>query len=250
MIRLGRMVSGVGRVRGREEGYSLPELLVAIVVGTMVLGGLFTMINFTVRSNARTTGRVAVDQEARPAMQRIIDELHSTCVYPGLAPVQAGSTNNQLIMLHATGTAASPTPVLRKITYSGTNTSPSALTDQVFNYTTGTAPNWRFATYPSSSFTLLRQVQPVKTGTTYTPIFRYYKYVNGAISTTPLPASAPTGLSAENAKLVVQVTVTFQASLDGADKIDVNNPAVYSGNALLRFSPSNEDTNKAGLPCT
>ncbi len=87
----------------------------------------------------------------------------------------------------------------------------------------------------------------VKTGTsTYVPVFRYYRYLNGAISPTPLAVP----LSVENAKLVVQVTVNFKAMLPGVDKVDPGTASEYSGSALLRFSPSNEDTNKAGLPCT
>lgn len=234
-------------LRNGEEGYSLPELAVAMIVGLLVLSGLFTMLNFTMKSNAQTTGRVAVDQVARPAMQRIVDELHSTCVYPGLAPIQAGSTSSQLSMIHATGTAASPTPVLRRITFNGSGTTPGTLVDTTYNTTGGTAPNWTFSSTVANTFVLLPRVYQIKTGTsTFTPVFRYYRYVNGAISTTPLPVP----LSVDNAKLVVQVTVSFQAALAGSDKTDSGNAMPFNGSALLRFSPSNEDTNKAGLPCT
>lgn len=234
------------QLRREEAGYSLPELAVAMIVGILVLGGLFTMLNFTMKSNAKTTGRVAVDQVGRPAMQRIIDELHSTCVYPGLAPVQAGSTSSQLSIIHATGIAASPTPVLRRITFSGSGATPGTLVDTVYNTTGGTAPNWTFSSTAASNFTLLPRVSQVKTGSTFTPVFRYYRYLNGSISPTPLPVP----LSVDNAKLVVQVTVSFQAALAGSDKIDSGNSMPFNGSALLRFSPSNEDTNKAGLPCT
>lgn len=252
------------RARAREEGgYSLPELTVAIIVGTAVLGGLFVLVNFATRSNARTTGRVAADQIARPAMQRIIDELHSTCVYPGIAPVLSGSSDTQLSMLqynaavdrydggtYSSGTAASPTPVVRRITFTQqTGTSPPAgpITDVAYQVS-GTAPNWTATTTVLNRATLLnRAVRVPITSTTSVPVFRYYKYVNGAISTTPLP----TPLSAENAKLVVQVTVTFMtATSSGATKIDPDNALTLTDSALLRFSPSNEDTNKAGLPCT
>jgi hypothetical protein len=237
------------RVRRGEEGYSLPELLVAVFVGTIVLGGLFMLVNFTVRANSRTTSRVAVDQIARPAMQRIVDELNSTCVYPGLAPVQAGSTGQQLSMIHATGNAANPAPVLRRITFNGgTGGNPGTLIDYTYRTNGGTAPNWTFSSSIDQQFRLLNRVFQIKTGpTTYTPIFRYYRYVNGAISPTPLP----TPLTVDSAKLVVQVTVAFRVSLSqGADAIDDGSASDYTGSALLRFSPSNEDTNKAGLPCT
>lgn len=252
------------RSRGRDEsGYSLPELSVAIIVGTAVLGGLFVLVNFATRSNARTTSRVAVDQIARPAMQRIIDELHSTCVYPGIAPVLSGSSDTQISMLqynaavdrydggsYNSGTDASPVPVVRRITFTqqtGTNPPAGPITDYAYQVS-GTAPNWTATTTVLNRATLInRAVRVPLTSSTSVPIFRYYRYVNGAISTTPLP----TPLSSENAKLVVQVTVTFMASLSaGATRIDPDNAVTLTDSALLRFSPSNEDTNKAGLPCT
>lgn len=247
------MTALASRIRGLrrdERGYSLPELSVAIIVGSVILGGLFTMISFSVRSNARTTSRVAVDQVARPAMQRIVDELHSACIYPGLAPVQAGSTGSRLSFIASSGSAANPTPVLHRITHETSG----ALNDYSYPQTGGTAPNWLFSSSWTDRFTLLPRA--LKIGTT--PVFRYYKYSNGAISTTPLPAPDGSGLTAENAKLVVQVTVAFQASLSaGADAIDTNpgasssqSPISLTESVLLRFSPSNEDTNKAGLPCT
>lgn len=237
-------------LRRDEDGYSLPELSVAIIVGSVILGGLFVMINFSVRSNARTTSRVAVDQLARPAMQRIVDELHSACIYPGMAPIRAGSTGSNLAFISAEGSAANPTPVLHRVVHE----SSGSLNDYSYPQTSGTAPNWVFSSSWSNRYTLLPRA--LKVGTT--PVFRYYKYANGAISTTPLPAPDGSGLTAENAKLVVQVTVSFQASLSaGADAVDQTpestaseNPATLSESVLLRFSPSNEDTNKAGLPCT
>lgn len=253
MIRLDtvlqRLLSRRARALRDEGGYSLPELSVAIIVGTVILGGLFTLINFSVRSNAKTTSRVAVDQIARPAMQRIVDGLHSACIYPGLAPVRAGSTGSMLAFITATGSAANPVPELHRVYVDGQG----KLIDSTYPWVSGTAPNWSFSSLASENYTLLNRVAQVGS----TPIFRYYKYTSGAISSTALPATAPAGLSTENAKLVVQVTTTFQASLSaGDDKVDKNpdsvtqNPVTLSESVLLRFSPSNEDTNKAGLPCT
>lgn len=247
MIRLAAITEGIVRLRRlrREQGgYSLPELTVAILVGTAIFGGLFTLINVSVRSNAQTTGRVAVDQLARPAMQRIVDSLHSACVYPGLAPIQAGSTGSQISFISAMGSAANPTPTLHRITLSP---SPTGVLTDVGYQLTGTAPNWTPTSTVVSRFTLLNRAAQINGST---PVFRYYKYVNGAISTTPLPTSG-SGLTAENAKLAVQVTVAFKTSLSqGAQTLDDEHAATLSESVLLRFSPSNEDTNKAGLPCT
>ncbi len=241
MIGLAQMLSGAGRrLRLQQGGYSLPELSVAIIVGTVILGGLFTLVNFTVRSNARTTNRVAVDQLARPAMQRIVDELHSACIYPGLAPIQAGSTGSQITFITSHGSAANPVPQRRRITLNANG----SLTDYAYSQSGGTAPNWTFWSTPSDQYTVLQQASTLGAST---PVFRYYKYSGGAISATPLP----TPLTTENAKLAVQVTVAFATGLSpGATNIDADNEVALTESVLLRFSPSNEDTNKAGLPCT
>lgn len=241
MIRLVQLLQGTGRGLRREQGgYSLPELSVAIIVGSVILGGLFTLVNFTVRSNARTTNRVAVDQLARPAMQRIVDELHSACIYPGLAPIQAGSTGSQITFITSRGSAANPVPMRRRITLDANG----SLTDYAYSQSGGSAPNWTFWSSPSDTYTLLQRAEALNSTT---PVFRYYKYSGGAISSTPLP----TPLTTENAKLAVQVTVGFKTGLSqGATAIDANNAVALSESILLRFSPSNEDTNKAGLPCT
>lgn len=241
----------LGRARA-EGGYSLPELTVAIFVGSVILAGLFTMIEFSVRSNARTTSRVAADQIARPAMQRIVDELHSACIYPGLAPVQpgsitqGGSTDTTLAFISATGSAANPTPVLHKIVW---NSSTGTMIDYSYPYVSGTAPNWTFATTPSPSAGYKMLDRAYKVGTT--PVFSYYKYASGAISGTPLPATTASPLTTDNAKLAVQVNVSFKTALSAsAQTVDSENAVTLAESVLLRFSPSNEDTNKAGLPCT
>ena len=70
-----------------EKGISVVELLVAISAGIAVLMGSFAMLNGTLRGSARTQQRVDANQRGRPVMTRIMDELHSVCVAPGVAPI-------------------------------------------------------------------------------------------------------------------------------------------------------------------
>jgi prepilin-type N-terminal cleavage/methylation domain-containing protein len=242
VIRPEQITSRMRRLRSEERGFTLPELSVSMAVGSIILIGLFMLINISVRSSARTTNRVAVDQIVRPAMQRIVDAMHSACIYPGLAPVQPGSNDTSMSIITGSGDAANPTPALHAFSLD----SQGKLVDAYYPLVSGTAPNWSFAAAPTNIFTMAPRAFKI---TSTTPVFRYYKYVGGAISSTPLPAS--TGLTADNAKLVVQVTVAFKvSSTSNADAIDSQSGASLTESVLLRFSPSNEDTNKAGLPCT
>ncbi len=118
---LGDMPMNARRPVSDERGITIIELLVGMVVGIVVLGGVVTLVTTTARSSGRISERVAVDQIARPMVQRIMDELHSTCVSPGVAPILAGSTEEAITFVHATGSDVSPTPVKRTISLSGGN---------------------------------------------------------------------------------------------------------------------------------
>ena len=87
--------------RRRDGGITIARAARRDGVGIVVLGGVVTLVTTTAKSSDRITERVAVDQIARPMVQRVIDELHSTCVSPGFAPILAGSTG---ILDHASST--------------------------------------------------------------------------------------------------------------------------------------------------
>ena len=221
-----------------ERGITIIEMLVGMLIGVMVLGGIVTLVTTTARSSGRISERVAADEVARPMVQRILNELHSTCVSPGVAPILAGSTGTSISFLHQTGSAVTLTPVKRTIALSGGN-----LTDTSYAATGGAAPTWTFATTPSSSYRLLTNVSAIGS----TPIFRYYAYVNGSISSTPLT----TPLSATDAARAVQVDLSLAVSpAASGSSSEAGAPIELTNSVLVRFSPSNEDTTQAGLPCT
>ena len=70
-----------------ERGFTLVEMLVAISLSLVVMLGIFALVEVTNRGSTRIASRVEADQLARPVMQRLLDELHSTCVGPNTTPV-------------------------------------------------------------------------------------------------------------------------------------------------------------------
>ena len=224
-----------------ERGLTMTELLVAMLVGMIVLGAIVTLVTVTAKSSGRITERVAANQLARPMMQRVMNEMHSACISPGLAPIQSGSNSDAISFIHGTGPDVSPTPVKRTIAWNSSN---GYLTDQTFAKTGGTAPDWTFSSTPSSTYRLLEHVGQIG-GTT--PIFSYFAYENGVISDTPLPVP----LSTDDAARTVQVTISLAVAPTKSGTSDEEGaPIELTNSALLRFSPSNEDTEQAGLPCT
>lgn len=223
-----------------ERGVTVVELLVSMLIGIAVLGAIVQLITTTAKSSGRVTERVVTNQLARPNFLRLMSELHSTCVSPGVAPIQAGSTGSSITFVHQVGRDVTVKPNKRTVTLNANG----ALTDTLYPYSSGSAPSWTFASTPSQVYTLLENVSPIGT----TPVFRYFAYSNGVIDEeTPLT----TPLSADDAARTVLVDVAFEVSPAQSQTSDEDGaPVQLTDSALLRFSPSNEDTSQAGLPCT
>jgi hypothetical protein len=226
------------RILRDERGLTLTELLVSILVGTIVLAAIVTLVTVTARSSGRISERVAANQLARPMMARVMNQLHSTCISPGLAPIQAGSSDESVSFIHGVGEEVAPTPEKRTIGLNG-----GVLQEATYPRTGGVAPDWTFASSPSETYRLLDNVEPIEEA----PVFRYYSYENGSISATPLP----TPLSGDDAARAVQVTMAIAVRpTRSATSEEEGAPIELVDSALMRFSPSNEDTEQAGLPCT
>jgi len=223
-----------------ERGVTIVELLVSMLIGIAVLGAIVQLITTTAKSSGRVTERVATNQLARPNFLRLMSELHSTCVSPGVAPIQAGSGDDSITFVHQVGRDVTVTPNKRTVTLNADGT----LTDTLYAYSSGVAPSWTFSATPTSTYRLLEKVSPIGS----TPVFRYYAYSDGVIDEeTPLP----TPLSVDDAERTVLVDVSFEVSPSKSQTSEEDGaPVQLTDSALMRFSPSNEDTSQAGLPCT
>jgi Tfp pilus assembly protein PilV len=142
-----------------QKGYTLIELLVAMLGGIVVVAALVFLLTIALRETSRTFTRIDSTEHARVEVETLMNELHSACTAYQVAPVQSGSTGTSLIFTSAYGDAADPTPVQHTITW---NASTGALTD----------------TTSSGTKTLLSNVAEYVTTTTgaTTPMFQYYAY--------------------------------------------------------------------------
>jgi hypothetical protein len=191
--------------------------------------------------------RVETNQRARTTLERLLEQLHSTCVAPNVLPVVAASNgytsdNDNLIFLQQTGSAVSPTPNQRVVSLEG-----DTLKERVYPSIGGTAPNWTFGSSPSSTTTLATDVGSAKFGSpsTAVPLFQYFAYQGAQLSTTPLP----TPLSASDAARTVAVTVSFSVSPSSNGANDPNAAATVSDSVVLRLSPASEAATEVNPPC-
>jgi hypothetical protein len=234
-------VTGRRRIRG-EGGFTLVELVVSLSLGMIVILGVLAVTEVAMRSSARTATRVAAEQRARPVLERLIDQLHSTCIGPEAGPLLAGSTESSLSFLHQTGSTVTPLPNKVVVSLVG-----DTLSESVYPSTGGQAPNWTFAGTPSTTRVLLTGVGPAQTGEppVDAPLFRYFKYDGGVVD----PNSLQTPLSAADSALAVRVDVAFSVSPLSNPTRDAKAPITISDSVLVRFSPASEDPTKVNGPC-
>jgi len=221
-----------------ERGTTLVELTVGLVVGMIVLMMLTTGIIITLHGSSRVGARVEATQNARIVLTRVMEELHSACVAPKIAPVQSGSSGTTLKFIRAAGnegSAAAPVPTLTVISYSG-----GILTQSDYAATGGTAPTWTFSS-TATTRRLMDDVAPVSGGS----IFSYYAYSNGALSSTP----QTTPLSAADAAFTVSVRMALTASAATTPVADKGASATVQDSAALRLTPPSFNQQAVSLPC-
>lgn len=212
------------------------ELIVSISAGLIVMMAVVTMTIAVIHNQDRINRRVDANSRARPVMTRIVQELHSSCVTSHIVPIQTGSTGTSMSFLSKSGSAVGPTPDLHTIYLSGTT-----LRESVFPATGGTAPSWTFSGTASSDRALLTRVS-APSGV----LFRYYDFITGALSTTPLA----TPLIDTNAARVAYVTTTFtSAPSAGVSSQDPNSSLVLTDGVDLRLESAGQYPNQDNLPC-
>jgi hypothetical protein len=210
--------------------------MVGLATGTVVMLGLTTLVVVTLHSTTKVSARVDATQRARLALTRVIDQLHSACIAPKMAPMRKESTGDELRFVHAPGAAVTPVPTLSIISLSA-----GTLTQRDYSLKEGTAPFWVFNTTPVSTTQLMTNVIPIPGK----PVFTYYAYGSGALSETALP----TPLSELDASRTIQVGVAFAVGSAKKGYVEEATPSHVQDGATFRLSASSYNKTAPSLPC-
>lgn len=225
------------RLARDERGTTMVELIVGLASGLVILVGLTTMIVVTLHTTARVSARVDATSRARVTLDRLVEELHSACVAPKTPPIRTGSTDTKLGFVHATGAAATPTPVLSVVYLTGTT-----LKQADYAWKEGAPPFWVFEEKkPFREVTLLTKVSPL---TPTKPIFSYYSSSAGATS----EISLATPLTQFNAEHTIHVNVAFMAAPSSGSTEEAT-PARMRGGATFRLSAVSYNEAAPAMPC-
>ena len=208
---------------GSEDGASMVELVVGMGMGMVVLAGLSMLLIVTMHGNARISARAEATDNARVAMTRIMEELHSACVTPTESPVQIGSNNTTLVFKRGTyGKAA--------------GASQSAITTEIA-YSNGTL--FEKNTPPGGTpRVLLSNVAPAPNG-------KVFEYRNPTVS----PNAFATPLTVETQPYVIDVQVAFKAVPKSEPVADAGAAAETKDSATLRLTPPVYSSTKKAMPC-
>lgn len=247
----------------RQDGYTLIELMVAIMISMIVILAAFSLLEFTSRDVSRITDRAQADQTGRVALENIMLRLHSACVAVTVNPIQSPSSATELRLISETSplnannepVSALATVGLHRYVY---NASAGTLTEYTTKSTgQNTAGEFTFneSETPVKRLLLTHISQTVKGGVTL-PIFQYYRYYRqgdanpelGRIAQNlPVTPSTPAE-AAKVAKVAVNFTLAPEAHENSFAKGDRALPLEDA--AVLRLAPASEAANSPNEPCT
>src|SRR3954452_11055671 len=116
------MLTGVSRMRARGRaiaagsgGFTLPELLIATVIGLVVIGGAVGVMTAGVSSQPRLGSQAASIQQARTTMERITRELRQGSSVPTATASQLSIVT--YVKSATCGGAAASTAIACRVTY-------------------------------------------------------------------------------------------------------------------------------------
>jgi Tfp pilus assembly protein PilW len=217
-----------------ESGFTLIELMVALLLGIIVSAATLAIVITSVHLTSNYDDRVDATQQGRVAMLKITQALNSSCVASGVAPILAASDSNDVWFYSALSDSPTITPNKVEISLTG-----GALVMNTYAYASGSAPNWVFAGTPTS-FTLVANAQAVGS----TPVFQYFGYSNGALS--PITITTTLGSYAATTD---EVKINFRANPTD-NWTALNRSASFGDAVVLRLASASGATGAANLPCT
>jgi prepilin-type N-terminal cleavage/methylation domain-containing protein len=207
----------------RDDGFTLVELLVTMLLGTIVLGGLLGLVTSSEQASKRVTDRIDASQRGRTAMEQIGQELRAMVCLPsppsgGSAPapvVEGDATHvkwyanldNAATNENGVGDAngdGDPTydPQQRQLRIVGT---PPGTVRVLEDRWTGPLPV-AAGVAPSSTRLVLDGIAPATDGAATVPYLAYF----GLRSDGTYETLAPADIAADPAR-VVRIDVAFRA---------------------------------------
>jgi prepilin-type N-terminal cleavage/methylation domain-containing protein len=240
-----------------EDGFTIIELLVAMVVGLVVLSAAMVLVSQSTSLTSATQDRIEANDRGRRGLEDVITQVRSMVCAPVSVtsgtgttvqyrpPVVAGTqTTFEYYTNRGTENAA---PQRRLLTYDATS---RRIVEDTWagswqNDQRGSLPTVTFAASPTRR-TLIENVVPLDA---VTPIFRYFGWTLDTATPPTVTGTAPMGASLGPADLprVVKIDIAFRVRPSRATA-DSKRDAFMQGSATSRFADPNDPAE--GVRCT
>jgi prepilin-type N-terminal cleavage/methylation domain-containing protein len=207
-----------------ERGFSLPELLMAMFIGLIVLMASFMLLDRSFSASGQIADRSEALQRGRLAMDLISRQLRSQVCVGTTVPMAVGT--NLSVTFYADLSDGSIPIKKRTLSY---NTATDTITESVIPGV-GTYPALTF-TGAATSTPLLTKVEQIMDGSAARPIFRYYGYKVGGQPGELEQLAAP--LSAANLARVAVIKIGFRAFANRT-VLEDKNSTVFEDDVYVR----------------
>lgn len=246
-----------------ESGFTLIELVVAMLISGVIVVVLLTVLKFTTEQTSLLTEKVQSNRTGRQTMTKVLDELHSACIASGSTgyyPIREGSTPTRLIFYNAYSKQAA-------ISSASESSSEGVYKHEIeFNASKGklidtSIPSTSVSGWPEPTWsattktTLLLGENLSKTSTS--PIFQYLKYsekgsasseTKGLETLEPIAYETKEELTKAQAQEVAAVLVSFTASPTGGIQ-KLNRAISLSSQVTFAFTSPNAESTISAIPC-
>jgi prepilin-type N-terminal cleavage/methylation domain-containing protein len=210
------MSSRLPSVRSDESGFTLVELLAAMVIGLIVLMAGFLLLDRATSASNEIADRQDAVQRGRLAMESITRQLRSqVCLGDETEPITYGD-DDQIVFYTdlGAGSLSGDSIEQRRLSYAEAS-GEARIVQDIFGRIGGTYPDLTFSQLPTASEVLLYKAARLVDGGVDRPFLRYYGFVQEDGDPGELERLS-TPLSADDASRTVMVRVGFAALPDRA----------------------------------
>jgi prepilin-type N-terminal cleavage/methylation domain-containing protein len=201
------------RLRTDDSGFSLIELLAAMLVAGILLTAVMNVFINGVKGASRVQDRVDSQQRGRLAMDRVTSLLSSqVCLSSSIPPVVGGTSTDKSVTFYGDLQGASNTPSRYTLTWSA---AAKTLTEYQYTAASGslTSPPIVWSGTPAVTRLIASNVWPAQDDAgTDLPVFSYYRFeADGTVNlANPIALNGSSQLALADADDVVQVGVAFR----------------------------------------
>jgi prepilin-type N-terminal cleavage/methylation domain-containing protein len=239
-----------------ESGFTLPELLIALVIALIVSFATFSLIEVAMRKAGDTEARVKAAQQGRMAMDTVVRQLRSqVCLNntvnptpPMSPPAGFGTVTTSTTAVFYTdftdaGKSTTVAPELHVLTYDAATLRlierdyPGTMVLNPDPKIGGYIYTYPLATAPARTKLLAESVIPLAG----VPIFAYYTYNTATPPRPEAQLNAPaTGMLAADTARVARVVVNFRA-LTTSNVNNLNGSSVFQDEVTVRAADPNDE---------